>query len=121
MGVAGSGKSSIGRLLARAVGGRFIEGDSWHSNKNIKKMASGIPLNDENRRPWLEILANELSTAVKNEESVVLACSALKKDHRERLRMGAPLLKTVWLHAKEETLIKRVDSRKEHFFSVTVE
>ena len=67
-----------------AAGGRFIEGYAWHPSQNLQKMAD-IPLNEEDRRPWLELLANELSSAVENEELVVIACSVLKKDHRERL------------------------------------
>src|SRR5687768_5001583 len=88
MGVAGSGKSTVGRLLARKIGATFIEGDDLHPKANIARMAAGEPLDDDARKPWLEAIAKELARA--GGKSLVVACSALKRSYREVIRQADP-------------------------------
>ncbi|MDR6636282.1 carbohydrate kinase (thermoresistant glucokinase family) [Phyllobacterium sp. 1468] len=90
MGVSGSGKSSVGRAIAAALKLPFVEGDTLHPPANVEKMASGVPLTDEDRWPWLDKIGAELAKAQKG---VVVSCSALKQSYRDRLRQeaGGPL------------------------------
>ncbi|MEO3959099.1 gluconokinase, partial [Chromobacterium piscinae] len=83
MGVAGCGKSSVGRMLAEAIGASFIEGDSFHPPENIARMRDGIPLNDDDRAGWLANLAGKLRQGRESGEPIVLACSALKRRYRD--------------------------------------
>ena len=108
MGVAGSGKSSVGPVLAAALGVHYIEGDDFHSIENRKKMAAGTSLNDQDRKLWLERLSEELRLAREQEEWVVLGCSALKQQYRQQLRAGDPKLRTVWLDVPKEVLERRI-------------
>lgn len=112
MGVSGCGKTSAGKLLASYLGHNFIEGDSRHPASNVEKMSSGVPLTDEDRWPWLEILGDELAA----EAEMVVSCSALKKSYRDllRLRAGRPLT-FIFLQGSRETLASRLTSRKGHF------
>jgi gluconokinase len=114
MGPAGSGKTTVGSDLARRLGWRFIEGDDRHPEANVRKMASGHPLTDEDRRPWLETLADELRRAAGQNENVVLACSALKESYREKLRVHHGV-SFVFLDAPLEVLERRLKGRKGHF------
>ncbi len=117
MGPSGSGKTTVGTLLAERLGWRFLEGDAFHSAGNIRKMGSGIPLIKEDRRPWLMRIAVELCSAAARGENVVLACSALKEQYRESLRVNAGV-RFVFLKASEELLRSRVASRTGHFVPV---
>ena len=87
-GVSGAGKTTVGKLLARELGWRFLEADDFHPAANISKMRSGHPLTDEDRWPWLERLRQQIECSVTAGENVVLACSALKRAYRDRLRVS---------------------------------
>lgn len=120
MGVAGSGKSSVGPMLATALNGRYIEGDAFHSVESREKMAAGIGLNDMDRWPWLGRLKDELTVARERGECVVLGCSALKQRYRQKLREGDPDLVTVWLDLPKRTLEQRIQNREGHFFLLSL-
>lgn len=116
MGVSGSGKSCVGALLARRLGVAFIDGDDYHSPTSVAKMASGIPLDDEDRREWLEALSRLIDDHRRRDASLVLACSALKERYRELLRQGDPELVFLFLQGERAQLRERLASREEHFF-----
>lgn len=114
MGVSGTGKSTIGRALADALALPFVEGDDLHPEANHAKMAAGIPLTDDDRAPWLDAVAGELG------RPVVVACSALKKRYRDRLREAAPELRLVFLHGTAELLAARMEGREGHFMPTSL-
>jgi gluconokinase len=109
MGVSGTGKSTTGRALAQALDLPFLEGDDLHPESNVAKMAAGIPLTDADRAPWLDLIAAEL------DQPQVVACSALKRSYRDRLRQAAPDLVLVYLHGDPELLLSRMSQRDGHF------
>lgn len=115
MGVAGSGKSTVGKLLAQRLSLPFIEADDFHSKENVSKMSRGIPLNDEDRHPWLQLLSYELQWHEQN-NGAILACSALKESYRKILQGGLHE-KIVWIYLKgeQDALKKRIKNRTEHF------
>jgi gluconokinase len=113
MGVAGSGKSTVGALLAQALHVPFLEGDSFHPQANVARMAAGIALTDADREGWLQTLAHELSRHA--EHGVVLSCSALKRRYRDVLRSGAPDLALLHLHGAPEVLAERIAGRSGHY------
>jgi gluconokinase len=115
MGVAGSGKSTVGSLLASANGGRFFDGDDFHPPANIAKMAAGLPLDDADRAPWLERLRKEVVDAAPAGGISVLACSALKKIYRDQLGIGAPDIALVYLQGSPPLLANRLGKRAGHF------
>ena len=115
MGVSGCGKSSVGQALAEALGARFIDGDDLHPEANKAKMAAGIPLNDEDRWPWLA----EVSAALA-ESNTVVACSALKRVYRERILAAAPGTFFVHLHGTRQLLAQRMNARPNHFMPVSL-
>jgi gluconokinase len=118
MGVAGCGKSSLGQALAQARGWAYIEGDAFHPPNSIDKMRAGIALTDEDRAGWLDTLGGELQ---KHPQGVVLACSALKRAYRERLRAARPGLRFVFLEISRELSLERVAARAaQHFFTATL-
>lgn len=110
MGVSGSGKSTVGSLLAAELKLSFVDGDDLHPPENKKKMAAGIALNDADRAPWLDAIAAVLARG-----SVVVACSALKRCYRDRLRAGAPGLRLVYLKGTAELLAARMSARQHEF------
>jgi len=114
-GVSGTGKSTIGRRLAAVLDVPFLEGDDYHTPANIRKMSMGMPLDDEDRGPWLDALAGAV-TARRTRAGIVATCSALKRRYRDRLRenIASPLL-FVCLTADRATLAARIRSRKGHF------
>lgn len=116
MGVSGAGKSSIAELLATRIGSKFVEGDRLHPETNVKKMAQGTPLTDEDRWPWLDIIGRELKSSREAGENIVLTCSSLKKIYRNRLRIaGGEPLYFVFLKGTPELLAERMGARKGHF------
>lgn len=115
IGVCGCGKSSVGLALARSIETRFIEGDDYHSDNNIAKMAKGTPLNDFDRKPWIALLSDEIRVAYLRNEQVVLACSALKESYRNELRLSCPDIQLVWLDVPRKILEERLKNRTTHF------
>jgi gluconokinase len=110
MGVAGSGKSTMGALLAQALNLPFVDGDTLQPAANKAKMASGTPLDDQDRAPWLEAVATALAQGPK-----VIACSALKRRYRDRLRAAAPRTRFIFLAGSRDTLLYRLAHRQHEY------
>ncbi|MEP7383039.1 MAG: gluconokinase [Gemmatimonadota bacterium] len=115
MGVSGAGKSAVGEAFAQAVGLRFVEGDKFHPPENVARMASGIPLTDDDRRGWLAAIAQELREACDRGEGIVVTCSALKRRYRDVLRGGAPDVRFIYLAGSRTLLADRMSHRTGHF------
>ena len=120
MGVSGCGKSTVGERLAEALGLDFVEGDAFHAPSSVAKMASGLPLTDADRADWLVLLADKLAGVVREHRGVVLACSALKRAYRERLRAGAPQLRLVHLTGAPAMLLERTAQRIGHYMPASL-
>ena len=105
MGVSGCGKSSVGRLIAQRLGLEFLEGDEFHPAANVAKMSAGVALDDADRAPWLAAIAERLAARAAAGRGAVLACSALKRRYRDRLRQDNPGLYFVYLHGGKPELI----------------
>ena len=116
MGVSGSGKTTLGEALAEALGWPFIEGDAFHPKANVEKMASGHPLDDNDRAPWLQALADQLAQSEARGENSILGCSSLKRAYRDILRSGAPRVRFLHVHGSEALLAERLAHRAGHFF-----
>ncbi len=119
MGVAGAGKTTVGRLLAEALGCPFLEGDSLHSPANIAKMTHGIPLTDDDRAPWLAAIRAHAEEAFKRGKNLVIACSALKQQYRDFLSATVPI---VWAYLKgtQEIIRSRLEHRREHYMKANM-
>ena len=115
MGVAGSGKSTIGALLASRIGAQFHDADEFHPPGNVAKMAAGIPLDDTDRAPWLARLRQEVIDAAPAGKLSVLACSALKRLYREHLGVGTEGVALVYLKGDPLTLSERITERSGHY------
>ncbi len=115
MGVAGCGKSLIGALFARAAGVAFVDADDLHSRENIARMRAGIPLTDADRAGWLRAVAERLERARLEGAGLVVACSALKRAYRDRLREGDPALRIVYLRGARVLIADRLAGRRAHF------
>lgn len=116
MGVAGSGKTTVGRLVASAIEVPFLDGDDFHSSANIAAMSHGVPLDDAARRPWGRRLHAELTNHAGT--GAVLACSALREAFRRDLRRGLPKLRFVLLCVPDAELRRRLEHRTRHFVGV---
>jgi gluconokinase len=115
-GVAGAGKTTVGKLLAQELGWRFYEGDDFHPAANIQKMRRGEPLTDSDRAPWLARLRALLEQVLKREETGILACSALKRSYRARLRVDERVI-LVHLAVSRTLIERRLKQRKGHFIN----
>ena len=115
-GVSGAGKTTVGKLLARELGWRFIEADDFHPAANIEKMHSGHPLTDKDRWPWLEQLRQQIERTLSAGENAVLACSALKHAYRYRLRVSDEI-QFVFLRGDYALVEKQLCSRHGHFMN----
>jgi len=121
MGVSGCGKTSVAEGLAAALSAAFIEGDSLHPAANVEKMSKGMPLDDADRWPWLDIIGRALSDARARDESIVISCSALKKIYRDHLRAAAGgTLAFVYLKGSRELLLGRMTARRGHFMPASL-
>jgi gluconokinase len=116
MGVSGTGKTTIGKVLAAMLGWDFVEGDDYHPVENVEKMRAGIPLTDEDRCPWLKALRQRIQDACDQGENIVLACSALKREYRQYLeRDDLECVYYVFLHGSETLIRRRLAERTGHF------
>ncbi len=115
MGVSGSGKTTIGSLLAQDLGWPFYDGDDFHPQTNINKMRQGIPLTDEDRDSWLTALRHHIDTLLANRQSAVLACSALKQAYRDRLGGDRPAVRFIYLKGDYALIRQRLQKRQGHF------
>ena len=125
MGVSGCGKSSVGIALAEALGARFIDGDDLHPEANKAKMGAGIPLDDSDRWPWLDLVGQALAEEVSEISGhafsgTVIACSALKRVYRDRIRTAAPGTFFVHLDGSRDILERRLGARTGHFMPATL-
>jgi gluconokinase len=116
MGVAGSGKTTVGRRLASQMGWNFYEGDDFHSSSNIEKMTRGVALNDSDRQPWLDALQQLIANLLRRAENAEIACSALKKIFRERLLLNEQV-KLVYLKGDFHLIEARLKARSGHFMA----
>jgi gluconokinase len=118
MGVTGSGKSTLGKALAQALGWQFVEGDTLHPAANIKKMAAGLPLDDEDRVPFLANVAKALAQS--RPHGIVVSCSALKRGYRDQIRAGDPDVLFVLPVLTRAQLQERLKGRAAHFMPASL-
>jgi gluconokinase len=116
MGVSGSGKTTVGKLLATALGWPFYDADDFHPAANIEKMRQGIPLMEADRVPWLAALHNLIDTMLLHDQQGVVACSALTRLDRQELLGGERGVRIVYLHGSYELIRQRLEARHGHFF-----
>jgi gluconokinase len=116
MGVSGSGKTTVGALLAGRLGWTYAEADDFHPVANVAKMAAGHPLTDEDRWPWLAAIGAWIDERHAAGEPGVVTCSALKHSYRDYLRRDRPEARVVYLHGSRELISARLLSRHGHFF-----
>ena len=114
MGVAGCGKTSVGKMLSEKLVWKYYEGDEYHPKENVEKMSNGIPLNDEDRMPWLLKLRSIIEDSLSNGENIILSSSALKEAYRKILKVD-DRVKFIYLKGSYELIEGRMKLRKEHF------
>jgi gluconokinase len=119
MGVTGSGKTTVGTLLAKNLGWEFADADSFHSPANVEKMRLGIPLDDADRAPWLASLRRAMERWIAKAQNVVLACSALKNSYRNQLSIGSDV-RFVYLKGSYDLIDQRLRLRHGHFATDTI-
>jgi gluconokinase len=115
-GIAGSGKTTAGALIAGRLGWPFADGDSFHPEANIVKMSAGVPLTDADRQPWLRTIGEWLDARITAGQPGVMTCSALKRAYRDELLAGRPAATLVFLQVSREVLAQRLVTRPDHFF-----
>ena len=115
MGVAGSGKTTIGEQLAQELGWAFADADRFHPAANVEKMSAGQPLDDRDRAPWLAAIRRYIDDAVASERNAVVTCSALKERYRTALIGDPQRVKLVYLRGTREVLWERISGRQNHF------
>jgi gluconokinase len=115
MGVSGAGKSTIAEALAERLGGVYLDADAFHPASNVSKMSHGVPLTDEDRLPWLSAVGRAIREHTGGGRPVVMACSALRRIYRERIRAEEPGAYFILLTATREELERRLQARKGHF------
>jgi gluconokinase len=115
MGVSGSGKSTIADKLAERLSWRYEDGDKFHPASNVAKMSAGHPLTDDDRRPWLQAIADEIDRVCEAGERAVIACSALKRAYRDILVHGRNDVRIVFLKGSQDLIADRLAARKGHF------
>ncbi|HZQ72839.1 MAG TPA: gluconokinase [Burkholderiales bacterium] len=120
MGVSGVGKTTIGTALAAALGWRFLDADEYHPPGNVAKMEAGIPLEDDDRWPWLDALNEALREADGRGESAVLACSALKERYRRRLTAGLRNFRIAYLYGDFELIERRMRERRHRYMPASL-
>jgi gluconokinase len=118
MGVSGSGKTSIGKRLAEALGWSFFDADDFHPPANVEKMGQGVPLNDRDRAPWLAILQRAIAQWLQEGKNVVLACSLLKASYRHQLCVDPDQVQLVYLQGSFSLIQQRLADRQGHFMKV---
>lgn len=114
MGVVGAGKTTVGLLLAGQLGCKFADADDFHPAANVEKIRQGIPLTDDDRRPWLERLHAAIADWIAEDRNVILACSALKRSYRQELDSG-PQVRFVYLKGSPALIAQRLRAREGHF------
>ena len=115
-GVAGSGKTTVGAVLARQLGWRLADADSFHSEASVAKMRAGVPLTDADRKPWLHAITGWMDERIAAGQSAVVTCSALKRAYRDELLAGRPAARMIFLQVSREELERRLLTRPDHFF-----
>lgn len=120
MGVSGAGKSTLAEALARHLGWPLAEGDAFHPPENLARMRAGLPLDDAARAPWLAALAQWIGAQEAAGVSAVMACSALKRRHRDALSEGHPSVRFLFLDVPREELARRLAHRKGHFMPASL-
>lgn len=115
-GVSGSGKTTVGSMLAARLGWRFADADGFHPAASIEKMRAGIPLADEDRWPWLRAIAAWMDERIARGEPAVVTCSALRRSYRDLLLAGRPGARMIFLTADREVIARRLAARPGHFF-----
>ena len=116
MGVSGSGKTTVGKLLSEELGWKYYEADDYHSSANVEKMRGGIALDDADRQPWLETLRDLIRNGLEREENSVLACSALKESYREFLLIDERVV-LIYLKGDYELIQNRLGHRRGHYMN----
>lgn len=114
MGVSGSGKSTVGKLLAKKLSLPYYDADDFHPSSNVEKMSSGQPLNDADRKPWLLSLANHIHDW-NNKKGAILACSALKQSYRDLLRSKSNDVQFIYLEGSKDLILQRMKNRTNHY------
>jgi carbohydrate kinase (thermoresistant glucokinase family) len=120
MGVSGSGKTTVARLLAERLGWAFAEADEFHSPANVAKMRAGIPLTDDDRAPWLAAIADRIDSARDLNEPIVVTCSALKRRYRDIIAGSRPDVALVYLKGDYDTIVQRMAARPHHYMPVSL-
>ena len=120
MGVSGSGKTTVAKRAAEELGWMYQEGDALHPAANVAKMAAGTPLTDEDRAPWLSVIAGWIEARLEADESGIITCSALKRRYREQIGNGKPGVVIVYLHGDRATLEAHVQGRHHEYMPATL-